>query len=56
LLSSWVCDREVKYWMEKNVDRQRDEVTTEMSEKSRRWDTFNFRNLARACGTKMIVE
>ena len=56
LESSWVWEREVKYWTEKNVERQSDEVTRETSEKSRRWDTFNFRNLARACGTKMIVE
>src|SRR3954447_7892046 len=54
--SSCVWDREVKYWTEKKADRQRDEVTSERTEKSRRWDTFNLRNLARACGTKMIVE
>jgi hypothetical protein len=46
----------VKYCTEKNVERQREEVTREISEKKRRCDTFNFRNLARACGTKMIVE
>jgi hypothetical protein len=46
----------VKYWTEKNVDRQREEVTRETREMSSRWDTFNFRNFARACGTKMIVE
>jgi hypothetical protein len=56
LLSSWVCEREVKYWTEKKVERQSDDVTTETSEKSRRCDTFNFRNFARAWGTKMIVE
>jgi hypothetical protein len=56
LLNSWVCDSEVKYWTEKNVERQSDEVTIETSEKSRRCDTFNFRNFARAWGTKMIVE
>ena len=49
-------DYEVKYWTEKKVDRQSDEVKTETSEKSSRCDTFNLRNLARACGTKMIVE
>jgi hypothetical protein len=54
--SSCVCEREVKYWTEKNVERLREEVTMEINEKSRRCDTFNFRNLARACGTKMIVE
>src|SRR6267142_957936 len=54
--SSCVCDRDVKYWIEKNVDRQREEVTIEIREKNRRCETFNFRNLARACGTKMIVE
>ena len=46
----------MKYWIEKNVDRQREEVTTEIREKKRRCETFNFRNLALACGTKMIVE
>jgi hypothetical protein len=46
----------VKYCTEKNVDRHSDEVTSETIEKSSRCDTFNFRNLARACGTKMIVE
>src|SRR5437773_10338149 len=56
LVSSWVWEREVKYWTEKNVDRQREEVTKETREMRSRWDTFNFRNFARACGTKMIVE
>jgi hypothetical protein len=46
----------VKYWIEKKVDRQREELTIEIREKKRRCETFNFRNLARACGTKMIVE
>src|SRR5438067_3231731 len=55
-VSSCVCESEVKYWTEKNVDRQREVETSETSEKRRRWDTFNFLNLARACGTKMIVE
>jgi hypothetical protein len=54
--SSCVWESDVKYWTEKNVDRQREEVTIEINEKSRRCETFNFRNLARACGTKMIVE
>src|SRR6185436_8624196 len=54
--SSCVWERDVKYWTEKNVDRQSDEVTRERMEKRSRCDTFNFRNLARACGTKMIVE
>jgi hypothetical protein len=54
--SSCVWESEVKYWTEKNVERQREEVTSEMIEKSRRCETFNFLNLARACGTKMIVE
>ena len=54
--SSCVWESEVKYWTEKNVERQSEEVTSETIEKSRRCDTFNFRNLARACGTKMIVE
>src|SRR6478672_11518647 len=54
--SSCVCDSEVKYWTEKNVERQSDDVMIETTEKRRRWDTFNFRNFARACGTKMIVE
>jgi len=46
----------VKYWTEKKVDRQSEDVTSETIEKSRRCETFNFRNFARACGTKMIVE
>src|SRR5579872_4674951 len=54
--SSCVCERDVKYWTEKNVERQREEVTTETSENRSLCDTFNLRNLARACGTKMIVE
>src|SRR5947208_16864778 len=29
LVSSWVWEREVKYWTEKNVDRQGEEVTKE---------------------------
>jgi hypothetical protein len=55
-VSSWVCESDVKYWTEKNVEKQREDVTIDTKEKRRRWDTFNFRNLARACGTKMIVE
>src|SRR6185369_14074208 len=54
--SSWVWESDVKYWTEKKVDRQSDEVTRETIEKRSRWDTFNLRNFARACGTKMIVE
>jgi hypothetical protein len=46
----------VKYWTEKNVERQSEEVTTDRSENRNLCDTFNLRNLARACGTKMIVE
>ena len=55
-VSSWVWEREVKYWTEKNVERQREEVTKETREMRSRWDTFNFRNFARACGTKMMAE
>ena len=55
-MSSCVWESDVKYWMEKNVERQSEELTTDTSENSSRCDTFNFRNLARACGTKMIVE
>src|SRR5437867_7466326 len=54
--SSCVCEREVKYCTEKKVERQSEEVTMETRENSSRCDTFNFRNLARACGTNMIVE
>src|SRR5712692_11463786 len=54
--NSCVCDNDVKYCTEKKVDRQSEEVTIEMREKNRRCETFNFRNLARACGTKIIVE
>ena len=56
LFSSCVCEIAVKYWTEKNVDRQSEDVRSETIEKSRRCETFNFRNFARACGTKMIVE
>src|ERR1043165_10066199 len=55
-VSSWVWEREVKYWTEKKADRQREEGTREKAPMRRRWDTFNFRNFAPACGTKMIVE
>ncbi len=55
-VSSCVWERAVKYWTEKKADRQSDEVSSEKREKSSLCDTFNLRDLARACGTKMIVE
>src|SRR5260370_94957 len=56
LVSSWVWESDVKYWTEKKVERQREEVRSELRRRRTRCDTFNFRDLARACGTKMIVE
>src|SRR5258706_11557148 len=56
LVSSWVWEREVKYWTEKKVDRQREEVSSELRRSKTRCDTFDFRDLALACGTMMTVE
>src|SRR5260221_5738144 len=54
-VNSCVWERAVKYWTEKKVDRQSDEVSSEAREMSRRMDTFNFLDFARAGGANVYV-